>query len=208
MTDRAPPAAASTPILYYVRHGETDWNAEGRLQGKRDIALNARGRRQALRCGEILRELFARERRAATEFDYVSSPLVRASATMELARGVLGLDPASYQTDARLAEMSFGLWEGRTYSDLRDAERPALAARERDKWRFAPPEGESYQQLTARVSEWYSTLRCDTVAAAHGGVARALMAHLRIENPDAATHRNIEQGVVYVFNGNRVTRHR
>jgi broad specificity phosphatase PhoE len=208
MTARKSPGATAGPILYYLRHGETDWNAEGRLQGQRDIALNALGRRQAASCGKILRDLFARDGRAPQELDYVSSPLIRARATMELAREVLALDPSAYLTDPRLAEMSFGLWEGRTYGELRDTERPALAARERDKWRFAPPEGESYEQLTERVSEWYATLRRDTVAAAHGGVARALMAHLRIENHDRATHRNIEQGVVYVFSGNSVARHR
>jgi probable phosphoglycerate mutase len=195
------------PILYYLRHGETDWNAEGRLQGQRDIALNALGRRQAASCGELLRALFARDSRTPQEFDYVSSPLIRARATMELAREMLGLDPSGYATDPRLAEMSFGQWEGRTYAELRAAERPALAARERDKWRFAPPEGESYEQLAERVSQWYATLQNDTVAAAHGGVARALMAHLGIENHDRATHRNIEQGVVYVFSGNTVARY-
>lgn len=208
MTARESSGAAAGPILYYLRHGETDWNAEGRLQGQRDIALNALGRRQAAACGKILRDLFARQGRAPQDLDYVSSPLIRARATMELAREALGLDPSGYATDPRLAEMSFGRWEGRTYADLREAERPALAARERDKWRFAPPEGESYQQLTERVSEWYATLRRDTVAAAHGGVARALLAHLGIENHDRATHRNIEQGVVYVFSGTAVTRYR
>jgi broad specificity phosphatase PhoE len=43
------------PLLYYVRHGETDWNLGGRLQGRRDTSLNARGQAQAVRCGEILR---------------------------------------------------------------------------------------------------------------------------------------------------------
>jgi probable phosphoglycerate mutase len=208
MTAQVPSGAATGPVLYYLRHGETDWNAEGRLQGQRDIALNALGRRQAAGCGEILRDLFARDGRAPQDFDYVSSPLIRARVTMELARAALGLHPSDYVTDARLAEMSFGRWEGRTYGELRDAERPALAARERDKWRFAPPEGESYEQLTERVGAWYATLRRDTVAAAHGGVARALLAHLRIENHDRATHRDIEQGVVYVFRGNAVARYR
>jgi probable phosphoglycerate mutase len=195
-------------VLYYLRHGETDGNAEGRLQGQHDIALNALGRRQAAHCGEILRDLFERDGRKPEDFDYISSPLVRATATMESARAVLGLPAMGYTTDVRLAEMSFGEWEGRTYHELRDAERPALAARERDKWGFAPPQGESYKQLTARVSEWYGGLRRDTVVSAHGGVARALMAHLHIENHDAATRRNIEQGVVYVFTGNTVTRYR
>ena len=50
----------SRPTVYYIRHGETDWNVAGRLQGRRDVSLNARGRAQGIRCGEILRDLFAR----------------------------------------------------------------------------------------------------------------------------------------------------
>jgi broad specificity phosphatase PhoE len=45
------------PLIYYIRHGETDFNVEGRLQGARDILLNANGRAEALRCGGILRDL-------------------------------------------------------------------------------------------------------------------------------------------------------
>ena len=49
------------PILYFARHGQTDWNAERRLQGQRDIPLNALGRVQAAQCGTILRGMFARD---------------------------------------------------------------------------------------------------------------------------------------------------
>jgi probable phosphoglycerate mutase len=61
------------PILYYVRHGLTDWNAAGRLQGRRDIPLNAEGRVQAVRCADILADL-SRARRGPQAYDYVSSP--------------------------------------------------------------------------------------------------------------------------------------
>ena len=84
-------SAKSRPIVFYIRHGETDWNVTGRLQGRHDVPLNARGRAQAMHCGEILRELFARDGRNAAELDFVSSPLGRARTTMELARAPLGL---------------------------------------------------------------------------------------------------------------------
>ena len=53
----------SAPVIFYVRHGETSWNAEGRLQGVQDIALNDLGRRQAAKAGNILADLFARDGR-------------------------------------------------------------------------------------------------------------------------------------------------
>ena len=106
------------PVLYYVRHGETDWNAERRLQGQHDIPLNARGRTQAAQSGEILLDLFARDKRIAGDLDYVASPLGRARETMELMRAKLGLVPGEYRTDPRLLEMSFGRWEGFTFAEL------------------------------------------------------------------------------------------
>jgi broad specificity phosphatase PhoE len=97
---------------------------------------------------------------------------------MEGMRAGLRLAPLAYRIEARLAELGFGDWEGLTLAEVaqRDAER--LAARERDKWAFVPPGGESYRQLCVRVSEWYETLDRDSVVAAHGGTMRALLVHL------------------------------
>jgi broad specificity phosphatase PhoE len=197
----------SRHVLYYIRHGQTDWNVERRLQGQHDIPLNAVGRAQAVQCGSILRDLFARDARRADDFEYHSSPLSRARATMELMRIELGLDPAAYRTDARLMEMSFGRWEGFTIGELRAREAPALAVRERDKWQFVLPGGESYAQLMQRVRAWYEIIERDAVVAAHGGVARALIAHLGIAMPEHAAVDDIGQGVVYVFSGNQMARY-
>jgi broad specificity phosphatase PhoE len=195
------------PILYFVRHGETDWNRERRLQGQHDIPLNPLGRSQAQRCGVLLRDLLTKGGRSITDYDYVSSPLGRARETMELMRGTMGLEPGLYRTDARLMEMSFGRWEGFTYAELQVREAAALIERERDKWGFVLPGGESYAQLEARVQVWYDGIERETVAAAHGGVCRALMAHLGLVQPSEASMGDIGQGVVYVFNGNSMTRH-
>jgi probable phosphoglycerate mutase len=196
--------ARPRPILYYIRHGETDWNVEGRLQGQRDIPLNARGRGQGTRCGEILRALLGRD---AETFDYVSSPLMCARETMERARAVLGLAAQDYRIEPGLTEISFGRWEGFTLAELRNRDPQRVATREHDKWRFVAPGGESYQQVAERMREWYLSLTQDTVATAHGGTARGLMAVLGIAKPAAAPLIDIEQGVVYMFQGETLTRY-
>ena len=195
------------PTVFYLRHGETDWNVAGRLQGRRDVPLNARGREQALHCGAILRDLFARDGRDPQSLDYVSSPLVRATETMALAREAMGLGRDGYRTDEQLAELAFGDWEGMTIAQLHYRDPQRIAAREHDKWRFVPPQGESYEMVAARMRVWYEGLAGDAVAAAHGGTCRGLMAILGIAKPAAAPLVDIAQGVVYVFEGDKLTRY-
>ncbi len=195
------------PALYYVRHGETDWNVEQRLQGHRDTSLNARGRSQAAHCGAVLRDLLAVDGRKSANCDYVSSPLVRARETMELMRAALDLDPRAYDIDERLIEISFGDWEGLTLRQIEARWPHATAARERDKWGFTPPGGESYRDVTKRVGAWYDSLARDTVAAAHGGVARGLIAHFNILPHEEAAHADITHGIVYVFAGGTMARY-
>lgn len=195
------------PVIYYVRHGLTDWNVQQRLQGRHDVPLNAQGRAQAERCGEILRDLFACAGRAPDSFGYVSSPLARACKTMEIIRATLGLQATGFAVDTRLAEIAFGEWEGLTYADVLVRDKDVVGRRESNKWGFLPPGGESYAQVTVRIREWYRTIDRDMVVAAHGGTARALIAHLAIAPPEDATHYSIDHGVVYIFAGNRLTRY-
>jgi len=199
--------SASRPTIYYMRHGETDWNVEGRLQGQHDIPLNARGRAQAMHCGGILRDLFARDGRNPAQLDYVSSPLGRARQTMELARPAFGLPADGYAVEPRLTEISFGQWEGFTIAQLRNRDPQRIAQREHDKWHFVAPGGESYKTVSERMRAWYDGLTRDTVVTAHGGTARGLMASLGIAKPAAAPLIDIAQGVVYVFAGETLTRY-
>ena len=195
------------PVLYYVRHGETDFNSQGRLQGRRDTVLNTHGRRQAAECGVLLGDLFVRDHRRAQDFKYVSSPLKRARETMEIVRAMLGLEAHKYEVDARLIEIAYGEWEGLTLHEIETRNASVLSARERDKWDFAPPGGESYRELADRIGNWYRPLTADTVVAAHGGGVRALMAILNIVPEEQATHAQIEQGVVYVFADGKMSRY-
>jgi probable phosphoglycerate mutase len=187
------------PTIYYIRHGETQWNAEGKLQGGRDIPLNDLGRTQATHAGNILAGLFERDGRSEQSLAFVASPLGRARATMELVRGALKLPLADYAIDDRLREIGYGLWEGSTLTQMQASDPDVFARRQADKWTVPPPGGESYASVQLRMRDWYDQLTADTVAVAHGGTARALMVALGIETPDSAADLTIEQGAVYVF---------
>ena len=195
------------PVLYFARHGETDFNVAHRLQGQYQTSLNVLGRQQAAITGQVLSDLFARDRFQAKDFHYVSSPLNRARETMEIVRGVLGLDRHAYATDDRLMEISYGSWEGLTLPEVEAHEPGVLARREREKWDFTPPGGESYRQVAKRVAEWYASLTRDTVVIAHGGVGRSLMANFHILPEEEATHAEVGQGVVYVFSAGTMSRY-
>ncbi|MEJ8571670.1 histidine phosphatase family protein [Microbaculum marinum] len=162
------------PTLYLIRHGETDWNVEGRLQGQKDIHLNARGRKQAARNGVELGKHFHANGLTPAGFDWVASPLIRARDTMEILRGEIGLVREDYRTDPVLREISFGSWEGETLPEVKVRDPDGHAARKADKWRFVPPAGESYEILSARIRPWLFGLERDTVCVAHGGITRVV----------------------------------
>lgn len=164
----------ATPPLVFLRHGETDWNVEGRLQGQHDVPINAKGRGQARQNGETVLE----QAPDAVTFDFVASPLSRARETMEIARAAMGLDPTAYRIDDRLKELTFGEWEGFTYRDIARVDPDWIARRRADKWLFQPPGGESYEMLSRRIVSWLQTVEKPTVVVSHGGVGRVLRAHL------------------------------
>jgi broad specificity phosphatase PhoE len=185
----------SLPTLVFVRHGETDWNVEGRLQGQRDIPLNDKGRAQARRNGEAI----IRAIPEVASYDFVASPLERSRETMEIARAAMGLDPVAYRLDDRLREITFGDWEGFTTEEVRSHSPHLVAAREKDKWGFLPPGGESYRILSERVEEWLATVTRATVAVSHGGVGRVLRRFLLGLDPHESVALNFPQDRALVF---------
>jgi probable phosphoglycerate mutase len=196
-----------TPVIYYIRHGETAWNAAGRFQGTQDIPLNDLGRTQATAAGGILADLLARDKREPSSMPFVASPLGRARSTMELVRGTLRLAPDDYAIDNRLREIGYGQWEGLTLPEMKLHDAATFASRDRDIWGVAAPLGESYASVTLRMREWFDSLLADTVTVAHGGTMRALMVALGIATPTEAAATPIGQGVVYVFSDGGVKKY-
>ncbi len=190
------------PLCYIIRHGQTDWNAEGRLQGQADRDLTETGRSQATGNGVKLKNLVAEP----AAFDFVSSPLLRTRHTMERVRTAMGLDPKAYRTEQRLMELNFGDWQGFTFAEL-EQETPGLRAqRDRDKWNYLPPgaTAESYEMLECRVQSWLETVTKPTVCVAHGGVVRALFHLLGAADEDRAAYMDIPQDKILRMENDRL----
>jgi broad specificity phosphatase PhoE len=195
------------PTIYYIRHGETAWNAEGRFQGSQDIPLNDLGRSQAVAAGAIPGDLLAGDGHEPSSLPFVASPLVRARMMMELVRDAIELPPAGYSVDGRLREIGYGQWEGLTLAEMKLNDAATFARRDVDTWGVAAPSGESYASVTLRMRDWFDSLVADTVAVAHGGTMRALMVALGVATPLEVAGTPIGQGVVYVFSAGGLTRY-
>lgn len=184
--------------LYFVRHGETDWNRAQRYQGQQDIPLNETGRAQAARNGEALRDLLKGE---AATLDYVASPLLRARETMEIARGAMGLPKDAYRQDERLAEIRYGHWEGQLWSELPTIDPDGFLARQKDFWGWQPNGGESYAMLSDRIAGWLESVEQTAVVVAHGGVMRVLRGLVEGLAPEAIQSLPVPQDKILVLEG-------
>ena len=167
--------------FYLIRHGQTDWNAEGRFQGSVDIPLNDHGRGQAKRNGEA----FKVELPNVEGWQFMSSPLSRARETMEIVRATSGLDPNDYALEPLLREVSYGDWERQTIEEISVTDAASIAKRAGNKWGFVPPNGESYNMLADRVRTVLASLESPSVITAHGGVLRSI--YYLIGDMDAET---------------------
>ena len=160
---------AFTVKLFLVRHGQTDWNINRRFQGQSDVPLNEAGRQQATALANSL----SRE-----HIDVLfASDLQRA---YETARIIATQHACEIRLDSRLREINFGAWEGLTYDEIKHNDPAVLAAREADIFTTAAPDGETLNQLTARVESVLNDLHAQyadqtTLIVAHGGPLQILL---------------------------------
>jgi broad specificity phosphatase PhoE len=196
----------SWPEIYFIRHGETAWNAEGRYQGKKDIPLNDVGRAQADGNGHLLKALLERSGRNSEEFDWYVSPLSRARETMDRVRAAFRDTPLpQVVSDERLIELSFGIFEGQLHTELADGAMAIAGQRDASFWYYRPPEGESYDDLATRITEFGAALPRRAIIVSHGGVLRVLRRIIEDFPPDRAVNWFPPQDSVVHFADGRAT---
>jgi len=156
--------------LAVVRHGRTAWNASGRFQGHTDVPLDDVGRAQAAALGVAM---------ATDTFDVaVASDLVRAS---ETARILLGTRDVALALEPRWREMTFGVWEGLTWTQIVERNPDVAATGATSPRFFTPAGGESFDAVCARVTDALDALVAPLADGAralvvtHAGILHALL---------------------------------
>jgi len=156
-------------MILLLRHGETFWNREARIQGHSESALTPLGERQAAAMADLVGDLVRRE---PADWRLVSSPIGRARQTADQVARATGLP---VEIDPLLAEIACGEWEGKLRADIAHHHPEAFASRE---WFFGAPGGETFEDVTARAKAWLASLPAEperrVIAVSHGVWGRLL----------------------------------
>jgi broad specificity phosphatase PhoE len=187
---------SNLPPIYFIRHGETDWNKQGLIQGSIDTDLNDHGRAQA----QAVAQALLQKREELFGFQFVVSPQRRAQQTMGFISSALGIVSSAVLTEPRVRELGFGIWENRPFWELKDSPIFPADAERRYKWR--PEGGESYKDGVARVDDWLSGIQLPTLVVAHGAVGRCIMGRVVGLSPEKIVSLRTPQGCYcYLQNG-------
>lgn len=187
-----------TPLIL-LRHGQTYWNKERRMQGKVDINLNETGQAQANAYGKKLKTVLQDRGLDANSLSVRASPLRRAQETVRRACEHAGIT-SDIETDERLAEQNFGVWEGLTYDEAQKRDPEIWAARLRDPLSYQPQGGESGEQVKARMSEAIFDCSGPTLLVGHFGLIRVIVQLCRdygFEMPSDIRERMGGQNLIY-----------
>lgn len=194
-------SAVALPEIYVVRVVETAWESEGRQLGYLDSPISAKGIRQAQTAGSVLKDLVGK-RSVRIE----TSPLGRAGHTAALLCAAMGLGPEAISVSVLLVDHNLGSWQGLTNAEI-DARFPgARLKREKDKWNYAVPGGESYAHIHARVHQWLAARRVAevTVAVTHRMVSRVLQGAYAGMTREETLLRSHPPGRIYRLHDGRV----
>ena len=162
----------SYPTIYLIRHGETQWNLEGRYQGQKDSPLTKKGREQArLNALKLQKKI-----ESFDEVKIFSSPLGRAKNSAFIICDELNIDRDKIIFDKRIEEFDYGIFEGELKEFCQTEFAIEFNAREADKWWYQIEGGDSYEIVTKRLNHWLNEVKDEKVIVmiAHEMINRAL----------------------------------
>ena len=175
-------------VLYLVRHGQSEWNRIGRIQGRSESPLTDFGREQAAALGRMLRAVLP-----DPGLDIVASPLARAFETAQIIAGELGRAAGDVRADQRINDFDVGVLAGYPGWDAVAADHPELARlRIEDPIRFRPPGGESGADVLARARDFLGerdAVGRDTLVVCHGVINKFIRAASVIQSRDEPERR-------------------
>jgi broad specificity phosphatase PhoE len=158
--------------MFLALHGQTEWNKDGRVQGRLDSPLTEHGRRQAVTAGRILVD----QNLVPGTYEIICSPLGRTHETARIIATELGFDISAIRTEERLQEVSLGQWEGHTRAEVQARWPDGIAGSNRYNWYFRSPDGETYDEVARRLKGWLEAHahRDTLVVVTHGIASRVL----------------------------------
>jgi broad specificity phosphatase PhoE len=157
------------PPVYFVRHGETEWNRLGLIQGWTDIPLNETGHAQA----KSIARAFVAHPEVTRACRFVVSPLARTRQTMGHIADALSLPESHIAISPSIKELGFGVWEGKPFWELKAS--PIYPADPETRYGWRPEGGESYRDGQERLQHWLNGIQDPTVVVSHGATGRCLI---------------------------------
>ncbi|WP_397538624.1 histidine phosphatase family protein [Rummeliibacillus pycnus] len=187
-----------------IRHGETVFNSQGRYQGQLDSPLTQDGIEQVKNISKLLKLVIDEP----NEWEIISSPLGRTLQSTEIICEILGYDLNKVTTDSRLKEVSVGSWAGLTTQEIESSWPKLLENTDTYNWYFNSPDGESYDSVMRRVSEWLESIRDKkkVIAVSHGLTGRIIRGVYQSLEKDQLLRLEVSQNTFFKLTNNKIER--
>jgi len=187
------------PTIYLLRHGQTEWNVEGRYQGQLNSPLTSLGIEQAKQNALKLQKYLN-----INEVKLFASPLGRARETAEIIAQECGLDVSKIIFEEDIQEVNYGIFEGQTKEYCKDVYAKEYAEREANKFTYVLEAGESYENVFVRLKRWLASVEEEEVivVVAHEMINRALRGiYCQLPNDEMLTLRQPNDVLIKLENG-------
>ncbi|MEQ6353415.1 histidine phosphatase family protein [Lysinibacillus sp. M3] len=190
--------------IYLLRHGETEFNTQGRYQGELDTSLTEMGVQQVQQNAQMLKSLIGNP----DEWKIVSSPLGRAMQSTEIICETIGYDVKKVEKDERLTEVAVGQWAGLTTKEIESSWPNLFQNTNVYNWYFNAPNGEAYDSVVSRLSTWLKDIQHvpNVIAISHGLTGRILRGIYADLKKEDALKLEVSQDVFFKLTDNTITR--